>query len=154
MHITISPRKDLSELIYSLLGDGTPHVDQFTDEPNWTWRGWCNDREIIIELIRQPLINFIQAQKTENQIQLKRTVQYLLNVDEKTPYVFGNFKTYPDLKEKAGSVTAKVFASYQDTNCPHDSYALCQWIWEILFSDEDWHTDISSWQVADSSQLQ
>jgi hypothetical protein len=26
---------------------------------------------------------------------------------------------------------------------------LCGWMWEILFGDEDWHTDVSQWVVVE-----
>jgi hypothetical protein len=149
MTISVSPWNDLFGVIYATLCDGLPHVDDFTDQPGWTWRDWCNDKKIMVNLIRVPLLQWVASRSSDEKEKIKHALQYLLNVDEHVPYVLGSFRVFPELQEKTGSVTSRIFASYQDTNCPLDSYALCEWIWEILYGNEDWHTDISTWVVSD-----
>lgn len=153
MLVEVSPRDDLSEVIYRILGDGIPHVDAFTDLPNWSWRDCCNDKQTIVELIRGPLVAFIESRQEGERVRIKRALQYLLNVDKDVPYLAGKFRTFPELQEKVGGITSRAFASYQDTNCPYDSYALCEWIWALLYGSESWHTDISGWVAVNESAI-
>lgn len=153
MFIEVSPRGELSELIFRILGDGIPHVDAFTDLPGWSWRECCNDKQTIVELIREPLVAFMESRKEDERVRIKRALQYLLNVDRDVPYLAGAFRTFPELQEKVGGVTSKVFASYQDTNCPYDSYALCEWIWALLYGSESWAVNISSWTVVEEKVI-
>jgi hypothetical protein len=149
MTTVTSPRDDLADLIYPILWDGAPHLDEYSDSPEWSWRLNFNDKRTVVSMIKNPTIEWASSRKSEEQEKIKIALQYFLNVDEKVPYVLGSFSKFPELQEKVGSKTSRAFASYQDTSCPLDSYALCEWLWEILYGEEDWHTDISSWVVTE-----
>jgi hypothetical protein len=149
-NVRVHPNDILSPL-YEILGEGTEHVDAFINSVGYEWRTWCNNKSIVTTLISQPLINYRKTLNTEEEIQLKRTIQYLLNIDEHAPYeVWSHF---PELKTKSSSVGARLFSTYQDTIAPYDWYALCEWMWEILYGSEDWRTNLSSWIVSEKSFL-
>jgi hypothetical protein len=142
---------DILSPIYEILGEGTEHVDAFTDSLGYDWRTWCNDKSKMITLIKQPLLSYQRALNSLERIQLKRTIQYLLNVDEHVPYEI--WPHFPELRAKKQAVGARLFSSYQDTIAPYDCYALCQWMWEILYEKENWHTDLNSFVVIEKPFL-
>lgn len=142
---------DMLGPVYETVGEGLPHVDAFTDQVGFDWRTWCQDKEKMVPLIRPALLDYWTRLKEPEQTQLQITLQYLLNVDEKVPYVA--WPQMPELTSKMQGVGAKYFASYQDTIQPFDWYALCLWMWEILFPHADWHADISEWVLTDRPTL-
>lgn len=140
--IQVNPN-DMLGPIYETLGEGLPHVDAFTEQAGYEWRSWCQDRERIQALIREPLLNYWAQLSSKDQYQLRITLTYLLNVDEHVPYE--KYKWMPELELKARGVGQKYFSSYQDTVQPLDAYNLCLWMWQILFGTENWHENVASW---------
>lgn len=148
--IKVNP-DDISNAVFLTLGEGFEHVDEFTDQAGYEWRTWCQAKDKKVPLIRNPLLGYWAGLSSVEQLQLKWTLQYLLNIDEAVPYQ--SWKNFPELKSKDGGIGAKYFASYQDTIQPYDWYELCLWMWEILFPTEDWHIDVSAWIVTEKATL-
>jgi hypothetical protein len=88
----------------------------------------------------------MQSLQLEQQQELRARLQYLLNDDESIPYSEPHPRN-SDWREKKGALSQKIPDGSQDAVTPYDGYAMCQWMWEALFGDEDWHTDISNWVV-------
>lgn len=165
MQIQLSPRNDLTGLIYQILGEGMPHIDEVLYHPDcnkvgfnpqidevvanasWDPGKWSSQKNLVVDVIRTPLARYVKTLNLVSKNQVRRALQYLLNTDKNASYVFGDWKLYPDLGHKKGSKTDRIFSTFQDTICPYDSYALCEWIWELLYPNESWETDISNWKV-------
>lgn len=142
---------DILAPVYEIVGEGSAHVDEFTNQPDYEWRTWCQDSDRMIPLIRKPLLDYWARLVDIEKIQLKRTLQYFLNADESVPYE--PWRHFPELRSKENGVGAKYFASYQDTIQPYDWYGFCLWMWEILFPSEDWHVDVANWVVTSNPTL-
>ncbi len=93
-----------------------------------------------------PLLEHMHALRPEQQQELRKSLQYLLNRDESITYAEPD-PCNPLWREKKEALSQKICNSAQDTLAPYDGYAMCQWMWESLFGEEDWHTDISNWVV-------
>jgi hypothetical protein len=82
--IEITPN-DMMGPVYETLGEGNPHVDQFTAQPAYEWRSWCRDRARMTPLIRRPLLGYWSRLSAVEQDQFRSTLQFLLNADESVP---------------------------------------------------------------------
>lgn len=123
---------------YFAIYEGHPHIVEFVSQPEYTI-DWFDDKNKVLPLITKPLRKaWHEVLVEEGRIGIKLALQYALNHDE---------HIYPRTG-KNGSVVDAVFAAAQDIGyLPEDPYYLCLWMWEALFPDEDWHTDISDWEV-------
>lgn len=143
--IEIDPSYTLMGAVFAATGEGVPHVDAFTEHPNFDWYSWSNDKARMLELIRVPLREFWDDIGESRQTELKQCLQYLLNHDKDAAYKPNEHM--PLLKSKEGTLTQSIFNSFQDTVLPVDGYAFCEWMWEVLFGDEIWRTDVRNWVV-------
>lgn len=117
-------------------------------EANPTW--WANDASVFPAFkvfVRGRLLPCYEHCDHKERLNIKHVLQYLLNVDEFTPYE--GYPNKPDAKEKRKSIAQRVLNSCQEAIAPSDGYMLCGWMWEMLFGDEDWHTDVSEWVVVE-----
>lgn len=138
---------ELDSAIYATLGECTDHVQALISLKGNDLRFVFKDHQDKRAFMRKPLSQHWADLAEIQQQDLKRTLQYLLNIDESIPYVENSRN--PNLKEKKGSVAQHIRDGSQDALVPYDGYELCEWMWEILFKNEDWHTDVSHWTVAD-----
>lgn len=149
--IQVDPEYELIAPIYVTLGDGSAHVDAFTELPEFDWRTLCQDKQRMVSLIREPLQLYWAELNVSRQIDLKTALQYLLNVDQHVPYETS--KIFPELRSKCKGIGHRLFRTFQDTIQPFDNYVLCQWMWEVLFGDEAWTTDISAWRLVNKVEV-
>lgn len=128
----------LEVLAGEAVGEWQEHIQKFITQPGYKLE-WFDDKSRVLPLITNPLRRAWQEDWNEqDRHEIKLALQYTLNHDE---------HIIPRLREN-GSVADDVFASAQDIGYrPEDSYLLCLWMWEALFPNEDWHTDISGWEV-------
>jgi hypothetical protein len=150
MSLIVNVKGSISDLVYACLGEGEDHVYEHTQHPDWDWYSFANDKATMLKFLDQPVRRYNASLDAEHCKNLKLALQYLLNSDEPIPRKPGLWKYRPEMIAKDGGITQYLFGSFQDTICPYDSYALCEWIWEILYGNEDWHTDISNWVMSDS----
>lgn len=138
--IKVDPTCIVTPAAYAV-GEWHDHIDEFISQPGYTLE-WFDDKSRVMPLITEPLRKaWIEELSEEGRIGIKLALQYALNHDE---------HINPRTREN-GSVVDDVFASAQDIGYrPDDAYLLCLWMWEALFPKEDWHTDISGWEVVRS----
>ena len=136
---------DVTDAAADVMGDWNPHIIDFMGNPGFEWRTWCQDRNRVVPLIREPLRHYWARLFRFEQDRLKLTLQYFLNVDAKVPYEHS--RRYPELKSRSQGFVAKHFGKIQGSLAPHDTYEFCVWMWEILFGEEDWHCDVEGWIV-------
>lgn len=144
--VSIDPEADFFTVIYAVLGEGTDHVQSLIEQRGTDLRIVLRDDDELRAFMRKPLLQHWFELTEARQQDLRHTLQYLLNIDEHWPYVVISPRN-PDLRAKKGALSQHYRDSCQDALTPYDGYALCQWMWEILFGDEDWHTDISDWVI-------
>lgn len=140
----IDPDGDFSAAITATLAEWNEHIEVFMARPNYQLAEF-DDKHQLVPLITTPLINHWWALPESRRLDLKKSLQYLLNLDEEMPISKDATNTAPYIKE--GSLAQKIRDSCQHAMVPSDGYALCQRMWEILFENEDWHTDIGNWIV-------
>jgi len=123
------------------------HVIAFTSQPGYEYHSWTTDKLRMMNLITCPLRDAWQTYSGEQRDQARLALQYVLNKDETVPYTKDDF--IPGLFLKHGGFLWRHFSSNPNLIMPNDSYIFCEWLWEILFPDEDWHADISNWVVVE-----
>ncbi|MES2282523.1 MAG: hypothetical protein V4542_14010 [Pseudomonadota bacterium] len=148
--IQVNPNRELTNAIFNTLFEWDAHIEEFMALPDYKLSAF-NNKAQVIPLITAPLFGYWSALSEDRKLSLKRSLQYLLNLDEKLPYVDDAHS--PDYRCKRGSLAQSIRDSCQDTMVPSDGYALCLWMWQILFNDEDWHTDVSSWVVVNEPDI-
>jgi hypothetical protein len=141
---------EFGSAIMGTLGDWEDHVVEFAARPDLP-ADWNDDRTSVVSLLRRPLQEEWRLLSDVRQLDLRRALQCLLNLDEHKPYK--PYRNSPILREKENCLAQRIRDSCQNAVTPYDGYALCQWMWEILFGDEDWHTDITGWKVIDKTPL-
>lgn len=135
----------LDEAIYATLGEGTDQVQLLIQQRGSDLRDIFKTEQEERTFLRDYLQQHWSKLTETRRLDLRHALQYLLNLDEPVPYVTD--KKYSNLKSKKGSLVQHIRDSCQDAMTPYDGYELCQWMWEILFDNEDWHTDIGNWIV-------
>jgi hypothetical protein len=149
-YVEIDPSTEFGSAIMGTLGDWEDHVIEFAARPNLP-KNWNDDRTSMLSLLRQPLQEEWRLLSDVRKLDLRRALQYLLNLDEHKPHK--PYRNSSTLREKENCLAQRIRDSCQNAVTPLDGYALCQWMWEILFGDEDWHTDITDWKVIDKTPL-
>jgi hypothetical protein len=140
------PFNELSTAIYVAFGDGTDHMQSLVENYGEGFDFSRITDQQTRTAMREPLIKHMSSLQPVQQQDLRASLQYLLNSDESMPYSDPHPRD-PTWREKKGSLSQKIRDSTQDAATPYDGYAMCQWMWEALFGEEDWHTDISNWVV-------
>ncbi len=135
------------------LAEWQDHVIEFVSRDDYSYQKCTNDKSKMLTLITNPLREAwngkprsASAEWEVNRLEIKNSLQYVLNVDENIPY--SEYKHIPNLMLKQGGMCNKAFFNAPpNLIAPNDKYKLCEWMWEALFPNEDWHTDVSDWVV-------
>ena len=143
--ITLNFLAEFDEAIYATLGEGTDHVQLLIQQRGGDLRNIYKTEQEERDFLHKHLQQYWSKLTETRRPDLKRSLQYLLNLDEPVPYITN--ERCSSLRSKKGSLVQHIRDSCQDALMPYDGYALCQWMWDILFENEDWHTDISNWIV-------
>lgn len=141
----LDPCVEFESAIYSTWAEWSEPVQVLLQEKTEDLQSFWRDAKKMQEFMRKPMLQYWAELNKARQQDLRHSLQYLLNHDEPIPYITNPLN--PDFKEKRGGVAQYSRNSCQEAVSPDDGYALCQWMWEILFRDEDWHTDISDWVI-------
>jgi hypothetical protein len=145
--IEVQPADTYFWLIMWTLFDGDDAVNNFFEQNPNCWALDATNYATFKSFLRHQLMSLYEQSNRVRPLGIKYDLQYLLNIDEFTPYKTNQHR--PELKSKEGSLAQIIRNSCQDTITPYDGYMLCEWMWESLFGDEDWHTDISNWVVVE-----
>lgn len=144
--IEIDPDGYLTSAAFVCFGEWTTHMQLLVAKQGDDFdANRIADQELRIAM-RAPLLEYMNELRPDQQLEFRASLQYLLNRDEAIPYSDPDSRN-PAWREKKGSLAQKIRDNCQDTFVPYDGYAMCQWMWEALFGEEDWHTDISNWVV-------
>ena len=138
------PGYELVPAVFRTLGDWEDHVFDFMNRPNYRLDDF-DDRDQVKKLIASPLLAHWEEISSSKKNNLKIELQYVLNEGEHTSYASN--KRNKSLRCKEGCYAQNISSSCQNTMVAYDGYALFEWMWQILFPAEDWHTDISQWIV-------
>jgi hypothetical protein len=148
--IEINPDSEFSLAVYSTLGEGQEKVENFL-ETNPKHRANENSelnivlKNFLTDQLRGHYEEITSDKRYDRRLALRLSLQYLLNHDKDIPYATSKYNI--TLKSKEGSLVQKILNSCQDTIAPYDGYMLCQWMWEILFGEEDWCADVREWKI-------
>jgi hypothetical protein len=142
--IKIDPYSEFSFAINITLADWEEHVIAFLEKAEYS-KTSMEDVHVVKELIRSPLLAYWTLLPHNRQLDLKRSLQYLLTRDKDAPYK--NDVRNNSLRSKQGCLAQKIRDSCQSALTPFDGYILCKWMWEVLFGNEEWNVDISKWLI-------
>lgn len=135
------------------LAEWQDHVIAFVSQDDYSYQEYTNDKRKMLALITNPLREAwngkprsCSAEWEVSRIEIKNSLQYVLNADEHIPY--SEYKHIPDLMLKQGGICNRAFFNAPpNLIAPNDKYKLCEWMWEALFPGEDWHADIKCWVI-------
>ena len=132
--------------IYMAFGELTDHMQLLVEKYGDGFDFKRIPQKELRSEMRVALLQHMHSLQPDQQQELQTGLQYLLNHDASIPYSVPHPHN-PAWREKKGALSQKIRDDSQDAVTPYDGYAMCQWMWEALFGEEDWHADISNWVV-------
>jgi hypothetical protein len=129
--------KNILEIAVDAFDHCAPHYRDWVKQYGTDVSKWPINQHDFLELARVGLLkNWESGRSDEQKSQVKRALQYVLNHDE---------KLVPRLRRN-DSVSDEIFAAKQDFDLLlMDGYDFCKWAWLVLYGNDDWQLDVTSW---------